>query len=139
MDHFPIPEGSAARQVRVPYIRFDGPPCSFGVSPLTQFPERHGYDKLLILKHGNFTMNGSKSMEESAAFLEEWLFFGLLSEFLERPVDKIDFTFTDDDDRVFVTTKNIMPLLETWSREVAGPERIARVQACLFEAQNFIA
>ncbi|EON67696.1 hypothetical protein W97_06839 [Coniosporium apollinis CBS 100218] len=80
MDHLPLPgKPTLADSLRIPYLStslYDG-------GPFADYPARHGWQ--LSIRDGKFsiTRNGeSPTRDATAAFLQTWLYFGLLSEAL---------------------------------------------------------
>ena len=82
MDHLPLPNGCASHS-SVPFLVFRGHRRRFGTHPFTEFPALNGYDKANLLYEGDYTDGSRVSDYDAAAFVQEWLWFGLLSEFLE--------------------------------------------------------
>lgn len=63
------------------------------------FPKRHGWDIEKIIE-GNYE---GKTPAQVAAFLQGWLFFGLITSVIDCEIKIEDFTVYDDG-RAFVTT-----------------------------------
>jgi hypothetical protein len=76
MDHVPVPQGYSKDSWYVPLVAtFDYDFYDFG-----SFPQRHGF----MMEDGGLNM--SRSSVDLASMLQSWLYFGLLSEFLDRQV-----------------------------------------------------
>lgn len=79
MDHLPYPQDATLPPVSIPYYsKFEFDDGSF-----TDFPARCGFDKSNFV-YGDF---GSIPWDDHTAFLQAWLFFGLIHECLGAPTD----------------------------------------------------
>lgn len=101
MDHLPN-IGQPWRPIQVPYL--EGPIFEKEEGFL-DFPKRHGWDieKIIEGKHEQHTP------VQVAAFLQGWLFFGLISKVLDCKIDVKDFVIYHDG-RPFVTTHTFAEL-----------------------------
>jgi hypothetical protein len=119
------------------------------------FPRRKGYDKKREFLYGDFTQGGKKSPGESSAFLQQWLFFGLmskvwlLSEDLGMPIDPGEFICTKPrSGEISITTSKLPDYIQSISDDWhvrAGDvetgrqrERRIAINNCLAEAQLYI-
>ena len=116
MDHLPLPRNCSGHP-SVPLLKFSGTPCRYEKSPFSQFPIQNGYDKLTLEYEGDYTANGAKSRDEAGAFVQEWLWFGLLSEFLERDIDVEKFICYDNPNGPVLTTICLPYVLTDWCRQ----------------------
>ena len=96
MDH--LPEVTQPwRPIRVPYL--NGPTFA-KEDGFFDFPKRHGWDIERIIKG----KHEGKTPTQTAAFLQGWLFFGLISKVLDCEINVEDFT-VHYDGSAFVTTE----------------------------------
>ncbi|KAF9631113.1 hypothetical protein BFW01_g1975 [Lasiodiplodia theobromae] len=117
MEHL-LFNGDNVAPVSIPYLgsEFDG-------GDFFTFPDRQGWDvsswEYVEPEESEFDMNG-RSLEEMAAFLQTWLFFGLLSAFLGDKCSPNDFIRTDEAGNKFITTKMLDRYLEEWRQRIKG-------------------
>lgn len=125
MDHLPYPQDSPLPPVSIPYYdkyRFDG-------GSFTDFPTRCGFDK------ANFAWGDFRSIpwDDHTAFLQAWLFFGLLQECLGAPAEE----FINREKGV-ITTERLPHWAQKFRKSVSFSRskrqaEYARVYACLRE------
>lgn len=119
MDHLPVPTSSPATHPDVPYL------CKFEYDggEFQSYPSRQGFDKG-CLQRGERDLYHDD--EETAAFLQSWLFFGLLWRVLGVPINVKDYLRTTHDGQSIVTTA-ILPLrVSEWKgrvRRLSPPDR----------------
>ena len=112
MEHLPLPHNSPFSPIRVRYIAsplFDG-------GSWQDFPQRHGWQ--VIPRQGNtlFLLHGqTRSIEETAALLQSWLFFGLLQTILGDLYDANDFVCEREEGVKFISTGILESLLRQWT------------------------
>lgn len=75
MDHLPLPKDCDSLKIEIPYLSNEAP--QYDGLDLPSFPSRHGYEMadpgLLTFKELN-----QKPAHQNAAFVQSWLYFGLL-------------------------------------------------------------
>ena len=109
----------ATAPIVVPYLcteDWDG-------SDFLTYPQRKGWDITIWdpSNSGGELDTGSRSWEEISAFLQVWLFFGLLESVLEIRVPKEDFTrLREDGKKAVITTTKLKQYLEDWRRRIVG-------------------
>ncbi|GAW17388.1 hypothetical protein ANO14919_068450 [Xylariales sp. No.14919] len=89
---------------------FEYPREPQGSEGFRQFPSRHGYSFETLI-------DLAISDRKTCAFLQSWLFFGLLTETFSRPnydFKREDFVRSNDDGNVMVTTKDLPRYLWYW-------------------------
>ena len=114
MDH--LPHLNPSNAIEVPCIVekvYDG-------QDFYTYPARNGWSMQDLLK-GNLE---SRTPEETAAFLQSWLFFGILVEVIPIPVKMDDF-IQKGLERSFITTKHLARYVRDWQRHVqeSSPEQ----------------
>ncbi len=133
MDHLPI--AAQASHIPIPYITskdYDG-------QGFSSYPHRNGWDKNDLI---TLTFSGRRR-SETAAFLQSWLFFGLLFEFLDMSLETSQFVVGDEQGELFITTERLPGYLRQWeSREKAIDqalkwEHFNRTKRILDEAADF--
>src|SRR5277367_1802558 len=152
MDHLPKPKNASnvSNDPPVPVLKFAGTPCRYESSPFSSFPARNGYDNaILVFDTTAYANNGTKTKEEAEAFVQEWLWFGLLSEFLERDIDLQQFVCkgshcVDDQVDLMLTTQSLPYILTEWCRETdrmdpgQRTDRLTRIENLLGAAAKFV-
>ncbi|KIX01547.1 uncharacterized protein Z518_09273 [Rhinocladiella mackenziei CBS 650.93] len=117
-------------QVQIPFLcqyEYDSD-CEF-----SDYPSRAGFDKDRFLRL-DFS---ERSPAETAAFLQTWLYFGLLSRVLRIPISMEDFVNRDHRSPT-VTTRTSLPLyLERWSKR-AKPKLVDQMEADIEEARSYV-
>lgn len=84
MDHLPLPHQRCLGSIQIPFLAEDN-----YSSPLHDYPERSGWD---LSFHGDGSPKLNHSLKSRASrnlgsLMQTWLYFGLLTEFLEESVD----------------------------------------------------
>jgi hypothetical protein len=105
MDHIPLVHGY--RDVEVPFVCEAYPYDGY---EFARFPERKGFSSEEEIKRGNF---GVATPGETVAFLQAWLFFGVLSEVFDSSgikVDVGDFVRGNDVGEQIVTISRLLAL-----------------------------
>ncbi|KAL8690593.1 MAG: hypothetical protein Q9218_003997 [Villophora microphyllina] len=116
MDHLPLPHQCSFAPILVPCLA----DILYDDGNWYTFPERHGWQvnqirgKTIILRHEQ-----EQSLSDTTAFLQSWLYFGLLRTFLGDHFD-VDAFIEETDGRRRITTKNLEPLLHKWSVQIVA-------------------
>lgn len=131
MEHLPKPTGQAkSRFPAIPYLcqeRYDG-------GPFLGYPQRKGLPNLEV--DGTFPLNpilSSASQKLLAAmppaelqsFLQNWLFFGLLSEVLGdlyRHEDFVTILLDGGIEKAVITTVDLLSRLTDWETKITQDE-----------------
>ena len=143
MDHLPLPAGCDGHP-SVPYFDFPGKRCRYGINSFTEFPTLNGYNKSLLLHEHDITDGGRLSKSHAIAFVQKWLWFGLLSEFLKSDFNSEHFVCCDAPNGPVINTKWLPYILTEWSRKTDGMspedrrERFARNTVLLSEANEYV-
>lgn len=109
MDH--LPHLNPSHTIEVPCIVkevYDG-------QDFCTYPARKGWSMQSLLE-GNLD---TRTPEETAAFLQTWLFFGLLMEVIPIPV-KMDDYIQVESGRSHITTKHLAQHIGDWQQHVQG-------------------
>ena len=127
MEHLCLPSSPVLPPIKVPFLcteAYDG-------GPFLDYPERKGWQIietsagiLEIRKVGRQT-----SVNEALAFLQTWLFFGLLHEALGRPSQLEDLMHCSRTGDKFLCTANLGVYVERWSLTAISTESEAGVEA----------
>ncbi|OCL11793.1 hypothetical protein AOQ84DRAFT_437454 [Glonium stellatum] len=83
MDHLPRPVSPAVPPLEIPFVA----DIIYDFIDFTDFPRRHGF-----IKDDGDQLDLSLPLEKIAAFLQSWLWFGVVAEFSGHPVDFNEFT-----------------------------------------------
>ena len=84
-------------------------------------------------------------VRQIAAFVQAWLFFGLLEAVSERPISVSYLVRLGDDNATWLYTRNLPALLEAWKRQLSSLDDDARdskfrqARACAIRANSILA
>ncbi|KAK6528168.1 hypothetical protein TWF281_009419 [Arthrobotrys megalospora] len=99
-----------------PFLHETGVPClceyDYDGDDFTTYPERMGFDKELLLS-GDFT---EFPEDETVAFLQSWLYFGLLSAATRQTFGISDLTTTNPDGELIIDSEKLPGIIEKWVR-----------------------
>ena len=109
MDHLPIPAEPAYPPLEVPFLG-----CGYYGGLFLTYPDREGITRADIYRR-SLT---SKPREQVSAFLQSWLFFGLVTEVLQREISTEDFVCTNDKGKKILTTARLPELTLEWIQYV---------------------
>ena len=108
MEHFPEVADPVFPPIKVPCLSQE--PYENRVGGFESYPYQRGWD-INLLKRGRFTEH---PVEATGAFLQDWLFFGMLHEVLGDDGTKDKFSRWDiQSEQMIVTTKNLVSSLTT--------------------------
>ncbi|KAI9812575.1 MAG: hypothetical protein M1827_004564 [Pycnora praestabilis] len=131
MDHL-TDDTSLKSSVQVPLLQTPTYTPLYDSQGFYEYPDRQGWVAFEFLEEGNFTQSGTRSPEEAACFLQAWLFFGCLAEYLGDTFNYSDFVEPGADGRALVNTKTLHQLLrdrrETFLRD---PQTLRTCLGCL--------
>lgn len=112
MDHVPQPAQCSAPPLQVPHIA----ETTYDFSGFETFPQRQGF-----VRDGH--LDATRPSIELASLMQSWLYFGLLSEILGRPVHSDDFVQSMPPDHAYpeVLCSSKLPLLfDEWQVRLRG-------------------
>jgi hypothetical protein len=154
MEHLPQPKRHVLNSIEVPYVviedihAYNGERLTF-----SQFRQVHRFDELTIERQGwNAYARSSPGGEQIESrrvvesFLQEWLFFGLLSEVLREDFKREDLLLKKEGSQWIITTSNLPAVLCNykghWTSmshdQHAQVQRLKRTRDCLNEASEFV-
>jgi hypothetical protein len=141
MDHIPLPEAPNEGHIVVLFRENDFRSNMY-TPPWHSYPERQGYD---IAEFYTFMGNTfSKRFKSSlASFVQSWLYFGLLAEFLGGTFDVNDWIRDRDDGTKAVSTALLLNRLAIWRQQVLDAPETERLRmqseldSLLDKAHNF--
>lgn len=137
MDHLPLPRNCPFPPARIPFLDTTPQDCGSWHTYL----QRHGWqlfhtaENFVLLRHGERVQT-----KERTAFLQSWLYFGFLREFIGPPLDsRIDF-MQEVDGRQWASTTHLDQILSEWTvrlfrdyRDGDGEEKVAALKELLGE------
>jgi len=139
MDHLPTAP-NPIWVARVPYLSRQEYDCL----EFSSYPARMGWDKERLLR-GDLTEHPA---EDTAAFLQTWLYFGVMHETLRVSLRREEFTVLDDSGYALVSTKNLPSLINSAQKNLRLTARVTslagfwsllpKVSACLEEVARFL-
>ena len=103
MDHLPYPQVASYSQIKIPYLESQAV-ARYSGDNFIDFPKRAGWQS-------EDTVWYACEPGLAAARAQAWLFFGLLIEVLGPSVTSHDFTTSDVNHNLFVSTKDRLPRL----------------------------
>lgn len=121
MDHLPRPSGSV-EPLEFPYFELSGwehhdETYSFWM----QYPEYIGWKIELLQSRTPDCIDEvlqGRSFLQLAVFLQSWLYFGLLTQYLERVVEKEDFVKTSSTGSLVLCTRSLLPSVREYAEHV---------------------
>jgi hypothetical protein len=121
MEHLPEFLSSSLPRPEVPYLceqKYDG-------LGFASYPQRRGWDSER-LKAGDFDEH---PVNRTCAFLQEWLFFGLLGEFFGPDFDSDDFiTRQEGKGRLLITTRKLVEYAKALYKRIKSMSHEQRLQ-----------
>ncbi|KAL9119268.1 MAG: hypothetical protein Q9187_004179 [Circinaria calcarea] len=112
MDHLPLPRNPALPPIKVPFV------CTkeYDAGPFLTYPDRKGWKISFPDDRIAFLYNGREPLSiEKAAFIQTWLYFGLLQEALGPVFDIACFVTEDGLGSKFLTTFQLERLVKDWT------------------------
>ncbi|EXJ56934.1 hypothetical protein A1O7_07278 [Cladophialophora yegresii CBS 114405] len=126
MDHIPLPQAPNSDHLEVPLYEYDPYPYIYS-GPWVSYPERCGWDYSEFYgMHAETFPNSVRGL--LAAFVQSWLFFGVLDEFLGVPCPVPDWTAVSKDGRPIITTAHLFAKLEEWHHGIASRDEAEQIE-----------
>lgn len=130
MDHFPAIKNPAYPNIRVPLLGSQDKRYIYDHKGFYGYPERAGFDVSVLRRR---RIPEGKSSEDTASFLQAWLFFGLFEEFFQfswmiecnnstKPLQDI-LTKTDENGQNIICTKALTHILPMWVDQQVALEK----------------
>ena len=134
MDHLPIPAEPNYPPLEVPFLGY-----GYYGGPFLTYAHREGITRADIYRRSPI----SKPRAQVSAFLQSWLFFGLVTEVLQREVCTDDFVCTNDKGNKLLTTARLPELTLEWIQYVRSlsddkHEAFETTQSYLAEARSVL-
>ena len=129
MDHIPLPKAPFLDHIEVPYYTGDADTYTYS-PPWASYAARKGYtDERLSL----IAADGLHPIEKPAfaSFVQAWLFFGVLQEFLNYDYHVEDWTRTNADGRCVISTQQLCDRPQLWRHGVFANSEDKRHAECL--------
>lgn len=117
MDHIPNTVRPVNGHIRVPYLFREEWDFKYDNKGFFFFPERKEWDSGAILRR-DFIQNRDRG--RAASFLQEWLYFGFMSEVLG--IEVLTEHFTEEDEvggQRFITTASLPKYIDDWQMDIA--------------------
>lgn len=137
MDHLPR-LNDPAHDFEVPCLCTEEYP--YGGLEFTTFPVRQGWNKAELL-HKKLE---ERERRDAAAMLQAWLFFGVLTEVLVRPVNPDDFRRVNEHGQLVITTALLPLYLNSWIEaftrlpDDVQERNVERASKCLEELSYYV-
>ena len=112
MDHIPLPKSCQFPPIQVPCLVGRHSSCR----NWRTYPQLHGWQVDQLQERTDVRFRGQRRpIHETAAFLQSWLYFGLLAEFLEDHFDLESFIHEGTDGKRTINTARLENILGKWS------------------------
>ena len=139
MEHLARPRSPAEDQFHVPYIGMKAYDCGL----FLEYPEREGWHKAVELLAQSTHGNVQADWIRLTAFLQRWLFFGLLHSFFQDSYNELDYIHRDSHGEAFLTTASLNErLLSLKELELSKPDnwksRLRARDDCLQTAKKIL-
>ncbi len=150
MDHLPLPRNQAHGYLEVPYLSKE----PYDDGPLLIYPMRQRWLEDLECRKlwdpdDSFRLYGRpeqiptirRRIEQATAFLQCWLYFGLLKAILGVHVREEDFIRKEEDGQPLITTEKLMDYADAFAENLAGlstsalRKRAKKIDLCLSKAR----
>lgn len=135
MEHLPTPMDPFYPPLEVPFLG-----SGYGGGPFQTYPVRKGILRVDLYRRSNL----SKPREHVVAFLQSWLWFGLLTEAFRREIRVEDFVATKLDGKQILTTEKLPAITIEWIKHIRSLEdgekhlRFSDIRAILSEARSVL-
>ncbi|KAL8840538.1 MAG: hypothetical protein Q9170_001291 [Blastenia crenularia] len=112
MDHIPLPHKCSFRHLQVPYLQSD----LLDDGDWSTYPQRHGWQvdlnrkQTILLQH-----HDKRPVAENAAFIQSWLYFGLLREVLKDHITLNQLIQRELDGKQYISTQRLESILAAWT------------------------
>ncbi|KAI9740438.1 MAG: hypothetical protein M1834_005018 [Cirrosporium novae-zelandiae] len=117
MDHLPHPINPCHR-IEIAYL--DGE--DFGALDFFSYPQAKGID-IDALAWGD---TRTHTPQQVRAFLQSWLFFGLLNQILDPEIRHVDFICKEDQRRSLISTESLDDYIARWKKRFQSLQNSAR-------------
>ncbi|KAJ9496431.1 hypothetical protein H2202_008094 [Exophiala xenobiotica] len=150
MDHLPSVTNPAFPPLQIPYLRTDNSPVlEYDNQGFSDFPFRAGFDKTSLFE-GRLRTDLAQQDQPVAEFVQQWLYFGLLSAAMGHMFamkDLVqDFThLSPETGRRVVTTRHLERYLVQWRDSLStvhlqkNSDTMQKLDAILDETQRLVA
>ncbi|MCJ1355049.1 MAG: hypothetical protein MMC33_005040 [Icmadophila ericetorum] len=143
MDHLPLPHDPALPPIRIPFVCTEG----YDQGPFLTYPERQGWQILFQRGKVLFLHRGIKSpVGVTAAFIQTWLYFGLLFEAVGPLLSAPDFIVIDSSGEKYLVSTHLERIVKQWSTQLISRESLSdvdyfthhhdHVYKCIIEARG---
>lgn len=126
MDHIPRPYNAVGAPFEFPHLSIE----QYDRGSFLTYPNRKGVESPSAISPGSDTATSW------AAFLQTWLFFGLLHEFLEDDyTNDNDWTCVNDAQQIILCTRNLAAVISHhWKERHEKEERMHHLMTCFGRA-----
>ncbi|KAF4543409.1 Het domain protein [Lasiodiplodia theobromae] len=104
MDHVLVPRNPAWDPPRIPYYCLE----EYDRGDFSTYPERQGWIHEELFTRTELDNGRSRGQKATAAFLQQWLFFGLLHAMFGDDIKFQDYIDVDNDGTRYVHTRNLL-------------------------------
>ena len=115
MDHLP-PVSKPHKPIAVPYLG-----GVYDNKNFARYPNRQNLD-VGRLQQGDLQGASAADVE---SFLQAWLFFGMMMEFMDMEIEPTDFLRTDDSNEKYITTERLPQYLQRFRKQVEQEDAAA--------------
>ena len=105
--------------IEVPYLFDESCPFIYDNQLWSEYPERVGWD-LKTFHDADFTNGGRNTTHQASAFLQTWLYFGIMHAVTGVPVNTNDFIRINDHRKHVVSTTYLPQYFSRWKEHVSA-------------------
>ncbi|EXJ55573.1 hypothetical protein A1O7_08501 [Cladophialophora yegresii CBS 114405] len=117
MNHIPLPQAPALAHIEIPVYESDSNPYRY-TQPWLSYPARHGFDFIAIQVSDELHEYPGGLRSNLAAFVQSWLFFGVLEEFLGVKQDHDEWIVTTEKGHRVIRTSQLCGKLDAWRARI---------------------
>jgi hypothetical protein len=124
MDHLPLPQSS----LHAPVLLRENAFYHYVYSPpFHTYPARQGYDLAEFFDFATSTFTyGSSFKSTFASFAQSWLYFGVLAEFFDGPLQLCDWTLEKEDGVSVICTSHLCERIDRWRQDLLEAPEVER-------------
>ncbi|OCT48718.1 hypothetical protein CLCR_04591 [Cladophialophora carrionii] len=117
MNHIPLPQAPALAHIEIPLYESDSNPYRY-TQPWWSYPARHGFGFITKQVSDELHKYPGDLRSNLAAFIQSWLFFGVLEEFLGVKQDRDEWIVTTEKGDRVIRTSHLCEKLDAWQTRV---------------------
>lgn len=117
MDHIPLPQAPALNHIEIPLYERTDAPYRYS-QPWFSYPARCGFDDIAKQRFYDLHEYPQDLRSNLVAFVQSWLFFGVLEEFLGIKQDPTEWVDTTEEGQRVVRVSQLCEKLDAWRTKI---------------------